>query len=80
MNGVIRNFVSMLLVSVSLATSSSAASASDTQGGSLLLMLFIGFFALIVVFQLVPAVLLFVGIIKGLFSHEHGVEQKNSNR
>jgi len=44
------------------------------------LTLFIGFFALIVVFQLVPAVLLFVGIVKGLFSREHRVEQKSSNR
>lgn len=35
---------------------------------SLLTVLFIGFFTLIVVFQMVPAVILFAGMIKGLFS------------
>ena len=80
MKNVIRNFVLGLFVALSLVSPSLAAAAADTQGGSLLLTLFIGFFALIVVFQLVPAVLLFVGIIKGLFSREHGAEQKSSNR
>lgn len=44
--------------------------AGDAQGG-FLLSLFIGFFALILVFQIVPAVLLCVGMIKGLLSPEH---------
>lgn len=35
-------------------------------GNSLLLLLFLGFFALIIIFQLVPACLMFVGIVKGL--------------
>ncbi len=51
--------------------SSSAYAATEGAGeGSLLLSLFIGFFALIVVFQLVPAVILFVGLVRGLFSKD----------
>lgn len=80
MKNMIRNFILVLAVSGSTAATVLAAPAAEEQGGSLLLTLFIGFFALIVVFQLVPAVLLFVGIVKGLFSREHGVEQKSSNR
>jgi len=76
----IRNLALACIVSASVVSVALAAPAADGQGGSLLLTLFIGFFALIVVFQLVPAVLLFIGIIKGLFSREHGVEQKSSNR
>jgi hypothetical protein len=35
---------------------------------SILTILFLGFMSLIVVFQLVPAVILFTGMVKGLFS------------
>ena len=43
--------------------------AGDTEGG-FLLSLFIGFFALILVFQIVPASLLFIGMIRGLISSD----------
>jgi len=76
----IRNLCLTLIVLGYSASTSFAATAEGAQGGSLLLSLFIGFFALIVVFQLVPAVLLFVGIVKGLFSRKHGVEQKSTSR
>ncbi len=55
--------------------SSSFAAESSPEGGSFLLTLFIGFFALIVVFQLVPAVILFFGMLKGLFAREQKVEK-----
>jgi len=61
--------------------SASAALVADIAGegsSSLLLTLFRGFFALIVVFQLVPAVLLFSGMIRGLFSR-HNKEGKSFN-
>lgn len=35
---------------------------------NILTILFLGFCALIVVFQLVPSVILFIGMMKGLFS------------
>jgi hypothetical protein len=66
---------------IALITFSSTAFAAGHSGageGSLLLSLFIGFFALIVVFQLVPAVILFVGMVKGLAS-KGSKEVKSSN-
>lgn len=58
-----------------------AADAAADGNSSLLLTLFLGFFALIVVFQLVPAVLLFSGMVKGLFSGQNkekeGLNVKN---
>ncbi len=61
---------------IALITFSSSAYAAGNSGageGSLLLSLFIGFFTLIVIFQLVPAAILFVGIVKGLV----GKDSKN---
>ncbi|HSN74207.1 MAG TPA: hypothetical protein VL334_03820 [Anaerolineae bacterium] len=45
-----------------------AAPGSEGDGVSWLGYLFLGFFALIVVSQLVPAGMLFVGMLKGVFS------------
>jgi uncharacterized membrane protein len=74
MGNIIRNSVIALMCVVSPVSSAFAASVPAEEGGSLLLTLFIGFFALIVVFQLVPACLLFVGILKGLFVRKHEVK------
>lgn len=54
-----------------IASSSSAFAATSGAGeGSLLVALFIGFFALIIVFQLVPATLMLFGLLRGLFSRD----------
>ena len=45
-----------------------AAPGSDGEGVSYLGYLFLGFFALIIVSQLVPACLLFYGMVKGVFA------------
>ena len=79
MKNMIRNCLVTLLLTITAASTVLAADAPVESGGSLLLTLFIGFFALIVVFQLVPACLLFVGILKGLFSKKSGVEQESSS-
>lgn len=58
---------------ISLIGFSSSAFAGATAGageGSLLVALFLGFFALIVVFQLVPATLMLIGILRGLFKRD----------
>ncbi len=47
-------------------TQAVAAGGGGGEGLSLLTMLFIGFGAMIIVFQLVPAVILLCGMIKGL--------------
>jgi hypothetical protein len=58
-------------------SSAFAADVANSSDSSLLLTLFLGFFALIVVFQLVPAALLFCGMVKGLFSRQK--EEKSFN-
>lgn len=70
----------LLLTLLVLLTSLSLCWAADApdQGGSLLLTLFVGFFALIVVFQLVPACLLFFGMLKGLFSGSQKTGEKKT--
>lgn len=74
-------FISVFLLS--LAGSVSLASAGEvavSDGSSLLLAMFIGFFALIVVFQLVPACLMLFGMLKGLTRQkEIGSNVKNSH-
>jgi len=45
-----------------------AANGSETEGSGLLIILFLGFGALIVVFQLVPGLVLFVTMVKELFT------------
>lgn len=67
MKAIVRN---SLIALFTFSTAAFAANgAGDTEGG-LLLSLFIGFFALVLVFQIVPAFLLFVGMIRGLFSQD----------
>ena len=67
-----------LIALITFSSSAFAATGNATGEGNLLLSLFIGFFALIVVFQLVPAVILFVGMVKGLVS-KNAKEVKTSN-
>lgn len=59
------------LIALVICSSPALAAAESSSGeGSLLLSLFIGFFALIIVFQLVPATLMLVGMIRGLFGRD----------
>jgi hypothetical protein len=50
------------------ASAAYAAPAGEGDGVSWLGFMFLGFFALIIVSQLVPACILFVGMVKGVFS------------
>jgi len=72
MKNAIRN---SLLILTSFSSAAFAAADAGNDGGSFLLTLFIGFFALIIVFQLVPAVMLFAGLMKGLFVRDHKAEK-----
>ena len=49
------------------ASAAYAASAQSVEGAGVLTYFFVGFFALIIVSQLVPAMILFFGMVKGLF-------------
>ncbi len=68
-----------LLAAMILGSTSAAYAASNAQsdGAGILTYLFIGFFALIIVSQLVPAVILFVGMVKGLLSGTKKVTVKS---
>ena len=55
---------------MAMATPAIAAGATETEGTSLITILLIGFGALIVVGQLIPAIVLLRGIVKGLFGHD----------
>ena len=60
-----RMLISMMAGSASAAY---AATGVQAEGVGILTYAFIGFFALIIVSQLVPAAILFIGMVKGLFS------------
>ena len=67
MKATLRNALIALLT---FSSSAYAAGSSGAGGNSLLLSLFFGFFAIIIVFQLVPATLMMVGILRGLFGRD----------
>ncbi len=75
MKNMMRGFGWMLVSAASVAF---AAPHDSSGGGSLLGYLFLGFFTLIVVSQLVPACLLFYGMVKGVFSSRE-VEENSSS-
>lgn len=63
-------FKTAILVAVMLATTPALASSEmETAGTSLLVLLFLGFGALIVACQLVPSLMLFCSMLKGLFNN-----------
>lgn len=62
-----RMFITMMVGSVPAAY---AATAMQGEGMGILAYAFIGFFALILVSQLVPATILFIGMVKGLLSRQ----------
>ena len=59
-----------MLISMVVGSASAAFAASGVQGegSGILAYFFVGFFALIIVTQLVPAMILFFGMVKGLVS------------
>jgi len=65
MKNTLRNALIALFTCSSPAFATTAAVETD---GGLLVSIFIGFFALILVFQLVPATIMLIGMVKGLLS------------
>jgi hypothetical protein len=61
-------FITTILTTIMVnATSALASSGQETVGTSLLVLLFLGFGAFIVVCQLIPSIVLFYSMCKGLF-------------
>lgn len=69
----------MLLVSLSSNTWAAAVDTSQTYTSGVLVLLFVGFCALIVVVQLIPALVMLYGWIKGLMTPEK-MEAKSYHR
>lgn len=67
MKKLIRNVV---LILGCLTSAGYAANQADTGGDGFLMTAFLAFCALIVAFQLIPAIILFVGLVRGLFAKE----------
>lgn len=72
MKSVIRNTLVMLACS----SSAYAATGAGNEGGSFLLTLFLAFLAMIIWWQLLPAVKLFIDMLKGLTSEDHKEVEK----
>ena len=62
-------------MAIVLATATTALAAGEESGGNWIWMAFLGFGALIVVGQLIPAVMLFGSMVKGIFT---AVTEKNT--
>lgn len=62
-----------LIALFACSTSALAAETAASTDGGFLLSLFIGFFALILVFQIVPAALMLFGMVKGVVTHKSSV-------
>ena len=63
-----KTLLTTLAVTLAGVTPALAANANAAKGSSILLILFLGFGALIVVFQFVPGLVLFATMLKGLFT------------
>jgi hypothetical protein len=63
-----RTLMKTIIVTLATVTPALAASGSEVNGTSILLILFLGFAALIIVFQFIPGLVLFVSMLKGLFT------------
>ena len=57
-----------LSIAAGSASAAYAATGVQSEGAGILTYFFIGFFALIIVSQLVPSMILFFGLVKGIFS------------
>lgn len=69
----LRMFISMVAGSASAAY---AATGVQSEGAGILTYFFVGFFALIIVSQLIPAMILFFGMVKGIFSSQEKTSVK----
>ena len=63
-----RTLTNTVIITLASVAPALAANSSEVKGNSFLLILFLGFAALIVVFQFVPGLVLFATMLKGLFT------------
>jgi hypothetical protein len=63
-----RTLITAIMATLGLVAPALAAGEEVAKGSSFLLVLFLGFFALIVVFQFIPGMVLFYSMLKGIFT------------
>lgn len=63
-----RTLIGTLVAALVTVSPAFAAGAHDEKGSGILLALFLGFAALIIVFQFVPGLVLFASMLRGLFT------------
>lgn len=63
-----RTVIRTLIVTLGWVAPALAANGHEEKGSALLLILFLGFAALIVVFQFIPGLVLFFSMMKGIFT------------
>lgn len=63
-----RTLIRTLLVTLASVAPALAANGGEVKGSTFLLVLFLGFAALIIVFQFIPGMVLFATMLKGLFT------------
>jgi hypothetical protein len=63
-----RTLMKTVLITLASVAPAFAANGSEAKGSSFLLILFLGFAALIVVFQFIPGLVLFASMLKALFT------------
>ncbi len=63
-----RTLIRTLIITLAWVVPALAATSTEPEGNGLLLILFIGFGALIIVFQCVPGLVLFATMVKELFT------------
>lgn len=72
MSGTMRGIVGALAVSLAVVPSAFAGTTTRVYSSSLLVLAFVGFLALIVVIQLIPAIMTLVGALRELTGKEKG--------
>jgi len=63
-----KTMMATLLATIGWVTPALAATGAVVKGTSILIILFLGFVALIVVFQFIPGLVLFLSMLKGVFT------------
>lgn len=65
-----KNYIKLTTALTLAATYANAASSATSDDNSLLVKIFLAFAAIIIVFQLIPGIVLFGSMLKGIFSRE----------
>ena len=72
-----KTIIQSTLIMLACSSSAFASAGTGREGGSFLLTLFLAFLAMIIWWQLLPAVKLFIDMLKGLVGEDHQEAKKH---